>query len=656
MVSLREWVAFGMGLTTAGVGAWAFARTYRPGRIIWIGDNVPVEYKEGETAGTGTYLVEASVVEAVAARAARVVRKGEPRTTFDMVVMLLIGIHRRGVLSFTKTFKYGDFYEVKMLDYKDGHPDWGIKAGEPAPPIRDVLVELAAYGLARPGPSYRSMDAFEGGRPSGTVNLQVSHKAPREIEVEVERQRPSGSYFKVGDSYYADGKFLERMEWIPGSEYDKKTFTLAVPLWKRGKLLFQEMGKTQTLPEQQGGLYLLKGQLTGVDLEDVLTELVELGLVGWGGEWATMPKEESNHKPTGTPKWNPAGKVRSYEGQEFVDEATVRQMLTRLESTRSPDGTFQIVWRGRSLQLRPATVAVAPPNLTNISIPGMHGKVYALGPSSDAAVKALVDEIIVRRLAYRVKDAVARDARRSDLPVGHLFVGGVEMFVDEPFVKAMLARAEGWSLDTNSLSIHLRYGPKAEVYLHPWDMRLGVAPILSGQVGGAYVLELKGPYGTKPDDRFLTQLTNDIIKSGEGERVPAAPPYPIDAPSNPLLPPGHSYVGIDPPLIDGRLAGLLSAEAQRVIVVDFGIDLDMGEAGVIGLRLFSRKVALNLLPEQVGAIFEVDLSRVSPQQPLLFLDLVTSLVEKGEARRVELSPSTVNIKNRSSLTPEASQP
>lgn len=640
MVSLREWVAFGMGLTTAGVGAWAIARTYRPGRILWIGDNVPAEYKEGETAGTGTYLVEASVVEAVAARAARVVRNGEPRTTFDMVVMLLVGIHRRGVLSFTKTLKYGDFYQVEMLeDPKRGLPDWGIKAGEPTPPIRDVLVELAAYGLARPGPSYRSMDAFMGGRPSGTVNFQVARKAPREVEVEVERQRPSGSYFKIGDSYYADGHFLERMEWIPGSDYHEETRTASIPLWKRGKLLFQEVAKARMLPEQQGGLHLLKGgQLIGVDLEDVLTEFVELGLVGWGGEWAAMPKELPAHAPTGTPKWNPSGKIWTHEGQEYVDEATVEQMRTRLETNRSPEGAMLIAWRGRSFQLRPTMV----PIMKGTVVTGK-ARAYALGPSSDPQVMTLADELVHRRLAYRVKHAALRQ-RQSDMPVGHIYVGGDETFVDEPFAKAMHARAEGMSFDSIDQSIHLRFGLKADIYLYPWDMRLGVAPILKDQVGGAYVLELKGPYGMAPSPNFLTQLADEIVAAGEGSRVSSASsPHmsaPIDARSSPLLPPGHIYA-TDPPVLDGRLAGLLSARAYRVALVSHGIDLDMGESGTIGLRLLSLKVGpLNLLPQQVGAAFSVDLSRLSPENPELFTDLVTSLVEMGEAKRVELGSIT----------------
>jgi hypothetical protein len=181
-------------------------------------------------------------------------------------------------------------------------------------------------------------------------------------------------------------------------------------------------------------------------------------------------------------------------------------------------------------------------------------------------------------------------------------------------------------------------------------MRLGIAPILKDQVGGAYVLEIKGPYGMAPSPNFLAQLADEIVAAGEGNRISAAnsqhssdPGYPygpIDARSSPLLPPGHIYT-TDPPILDGRLAGLLSARAYRVALVSHGIDLDMGESGTIGLRLLSLKVGpLNLLPEQVGAAFSVDLSRLSPENPELFSDLVTSLVEMGEAKRVELRSIT----------------
>lgn len=679
MVSIREWVALGMGLTTGGVGVWALARRSRPGQILSIGVEA---HALREAIGPAMYLVQESVVKAVAARAASVARRGKQ----SRVDMLLIGIHRRGVLSFVwaeQAPKYGNLYEVSMLDTERGLPEWGIKPGEPAPNIRDVLVELAAYGLARPGLAFRSYADFMKGKASGPLNLEVVRDAPRVVEVEVERQRPSGSYFKIGDSYYADGRFLERMEWIPGSEYDENTYTTTVPLWKRGKLLFQEMGgKARILPEQQGGLYLLKGELAGVDLEDVLTELVELGLVGWGGEWTTMPKELDSRAPdggvlymTGTPKWNPSGKVRSYEGQEFIDEATLRQMLTRLESTRSPDGTIQITWRGRSLQLRPtATTMSAVPGSHRIeltpgssvarlvsaagSIPGTEGKLYALGPSSDPDVKALVDELILRRLAYRVKEASPR-MRRPDQPVGHIYYGDELRLVDEAFVEAMHVRADGFSFNPNDLSIHLRYGLNGEVYLRPWDLEMGIAPTLVDQVGGAYVLALKGPYGMKPDEKWFSQLVGDIIDSGEGNSLRGTPlivSTEVVAPA----PPGHLYTG-DPPIIDGRLAGLIKPYAERVIVVEFGVDLDLGEVGMISLRLLSQKVgpmlAAGLLPNQVGAAFEVDLSRLSPQHPLWFRDLVTSLVEKGEAKRVEIpAPKTVSVKYRSFLSPEAGQP
>jgi hypothetical protein len=296
-----------------------------------------------------------------------------------------------------------------------------------------VLIELAAYGLARPGLSFQSRAAFERGqgRPLSFEIVQ------REVEVVREAKRPSGSYFKIGEAYYADERFMERLEWIPGSNSDPAGRDVVVPIWKRGKLKFQSLGKAQMFPEQRGGLYLLKPELEGVALEDYLTELVELGLVGWGGEWAEFPTTRSSHRPTGTPEWLPAGRIVRRGDDEHLDAATVAQMLPRLTSQTLPDGSIRVRWRNHQIALRP--------------IPEARGA-YTVR-AADPGVQELLGELILRRVALRpeARDSPSGEPSRAHRSTGHVYNAPSGLtYIDGAFASYLLGRAQGASYQADS--------------------------------------------------------------------------------------------------------------------------------------------------------------------------------------------------------------
>lgn len=602
MPDVRVWAAFGTGLATGVAGAFALTRRRKPGIIIQIG---------------GDFYVQASVIDAVAARAAKVVRKKQD------VEMLLIRVHGRGVLSFKEAAfwadmpRYGKLYQATMLDTDQGLPEFGIRHGEPRSEIRDVLIELAAYGLARPGPWFPSRHEFTTNRAKGAVSFEIEREPPRVVEVEVESRRPSGSYFKIGDSYYADERFLERIEWTTGADIDASSGDVEVPLWRRGKLKFLPMAQARALPEQQGKLYLLRSELVGVELEDLLTELVGLGLVGWGGEWTAFPTQPGDHKPTGTPPWAPAGEVVSYEGEEYVDEATVKQMLTRLPSEQSPyvDGKLRFTWRTHSILLQP---------VESRSVVRMRGQVYSVGRADDPDVQAIVDEMILRRITRR-PDASTSSATTAG-SLGHFYVKENGMTViDAPFAIALRSRAKGYSHERD-LSIRMRFGAEGDIVLQPLDMAQGgLADVLRGQVGEAYVVELK--YTRNP--LFWDRLRDSLVQSGKGQRED------FKVEDEPTAGPGSLYRRESHDIIDGRLAGRLAARAKSVSRVDFGVALDMGEGSIV-LRLLSYRLGPppTSLPDQVGAAFEVDLSGLT--RPALWEEIMGSLVKEGKARRINV--------------------
>ena len=474
-MDVRTIVAFGVGLASGAAGTLALIKRSAPGLIFEIEE--------------GVFYVQAAVMDAVASRAARV--RSKQHTT----EMLLVGLHRRGVLKFrlaewwVDAPRFGKLFLVSMEDMEDGLPEWGVAPGR-TPNIRDVLIEFAAYGLARPGLMFSSRTAFEQG-VGRSLNLEVVRDAPKTVEVEVERRRPGGSYFKAGDTYYADARFLERMEYIPGSESDQRGRDVTVPIWRRGKLKFVAMGQAQVFPEQNSSLYRLEPELVGVELEDLLTELVELGLVGWGGEWRAFPAAMAQHRPTGTPPWIPEGKITSTDDGEYVDDRTVAQVLTRLETEALESGRIRVTWRSHTVELRPTV--------------GSGRKLYHVGPASDPAVKALLDELILRRIARRPDKL---DAPGFEQPViralglgntiGHVYHAPSGLvFVDGAFAERLIQMARGSTYEVDR--IVLRFGEPQQssdyevVVLSPVTKRSGpqLFFLFPDQAGELYDVELK---------------------------------------------------------------------------------------------------------------------------------------------------------------------
>lgn len=619
-MEVRTIVAFGVGVVSGAAGSWAMARRSAPGQIFEI---------------EGTFYVQAAVMNAVASRAARV--KTKTRT----VEMLLVGLHRRGVLTFrlaefwVDAPRYGKLYLVSMQVSEDGLPEWGVPRGQQTPSIRDVLVEFVAYGLARPGLSFASRTAFErgDGRP---LNLEVIRDAPREVEVEVEQRRPGGSYFKVGDIYYADSRFLERMEWIPGSQSDERGHDVAVPIWKRGRLKFLAMGQAQVFPEQNGALYRLEPELVGVDLEDLLTELVELGLVGWGGERAAFPAKRIDHRATGTPGWVPAGKILSHDEGEYIDDRTVAQLLTRLESEALESGRIRIHWRSNTIELRPTV--------------GSGRKLYYVGPTGDPGVKALLDELALRRIASRPDElgqpGLSKPALRPTGlggTVGHVYRAPSGLvFVDGAFAERLIQRARGSTYEADR--IVLRFGEPHQssdydvIALTPVTRRSGpqLFFLFPVQAGELYDVEFV---------RMTPAAWQTIVESSARAGHVREVPFP-QGPSTEART-GHLYSVSDGSgiFVDGAFLILLRAAANKwdvqlggkILSFTFGTAVDGRDGGVVLLRALSTRMGAmpGLFPDQAGDLYEVDLTGM--KFPEVWSDFVAQNLASRKVVRIELT-------------------
>jgi hypothetical protein len=193
-MQIRTIVALGSGHRRRGrrvPGRWPGAE--EPGLIFEIEDK---------------FFVQAAVVEAITARAARVDR------TENTVEMQLI---RRGVLQ----FRVAEF-SVDRPDHVALAPRYGklylvtLQAERAELTVRDVLIELAAYGLARPGQSFTTRTAFERGQ-GRPLSFEI---VPREVEIEREARRPSGSYFRSATRTTPTSDSWSGWRWIPGSDSD----------------------------------------------------------------------------------------------------------------------------------------------------------------------------------------------------------------------------------------------------------------------------------------------------------------------------------------------------------------------------------------------------------------------------------------------------
>lgn len=587
-MEIRTIVAFGMGIAGGAAGVWTLARSRQPGLIFQIEDR---------------FFVQAAVVKAIAARAARV------RTSKNTVEVLLV---RRGVLQFrvaefsVDVPRHGVLYLVSLLE-----------EGPVAPSVRDVLIELAAYGLARPGLAFATRSAFERGQ-GRPLSFEI---VPREVEVEREARRPSGSYFRVGDAYYADERFMERLENIPGAESDAAGRDVTIPIWKRGKLKFQAMGRAQMFPEQRGGLYQIKTELEGTLLEDYLTELVELGLVGWGGEWAEFPTHRSSHPPTGTPPWLPAGRVERRGDEEYLDTVTVAQMVTRLASQNFPDGSLRFLWRNHQIAVRPVDAAKR--------------RFYAV-KADEPGVQALLDELFLRRIAMRPErssiDGPAHEpAVTPGQRTGHVYDAPSGLtYVDGWFAEHLLGRAQGATYETGRMQ--LRFGPVEMLVLTSVVHRTGpqlyfLFPDQDGELYEVDARSMPSPW---------QKLLEESIQSGAARRMP----FPTMPPATRRT--GHVYRTADSKeYIDG--AGLIQVvrnaagwSANNGGSLD--VNLGRGSGGKTGHVVFhplARRVgsAPLGLPDQAGEVYEA----TEPTNPDLWREVVERMIRSGDVVLRELA-------------------
>ncbi len=585
-MQIRTIVALGVGFAGGAAGVWTWTRRKEPGLIFQIEDR---------------FFVQASVVKAIAARAARV------RTSHNTVEIQLV---RRGVLKF------------RVAEFSADVPRHGVlylvslqAEGVPTPTERDVLIELAAYGLARPGLSYISRTAFERGQ-GRPLSFEI---VPREVEVEREARRPSGSYFRVGDAYYADTQFMERLEWIPGSGSDAPGRDVTVPIWKRGKLKFQAVGKAQMFPEQRGGLYLIKPDLEGVALEDYLTELVELGLVGWGGEWAEFPTHKSSHPPTGTPQWLPAGRIERRGEDEHLDAVTLAQMMTRLASQQFPDGSIRFVWRNHQIALR---------------LVDAQRRVYAV-KAEEPGVQALLDELILRRIALRPERKPLETSNKGPRltpakATGHVYGAPSGLiYIDGRFAELLIGRARGASYETGRME--LQFGPAESLVLTSVVHRTGpqLFSLFPDQLGELYEV----------DPRRMMSLWHTIVGESIRDSAVHSMPFPSMPPRTRRM--GHIYRTADSrEYIDGAcLIQVVRNVASWAVNNDGSLLVDLGrgasaEPGHVLLQHLARRVGPTPLglPDQAGEVYEV----TGPKIPDLWRELVDRMIRSRDIELREL--------------------
>ena len=333
----RTWayVAGGAGVVAAAASAWAWTRPRAAGVIHEI---------------AGKYYVDAQVVSDLRGLVpgALAVEPGHYH----------VPLHERGRLSFrVAQTAVGELYEVAL------YPDPGELPG--------VLVELARYGLARPGKRY-------------SVDPTKNTRAPDLILSEALPTHPQGGghYFVVGEKFYADEPFRKTLENFVGADLEADTKSSMIPVYRRGALRVRgPFARFRALPEQVGSLHVIESELTGVTLRDYLIELEHYGLVAWGGEWAQLPTG-INVAAKGTPPRTPRGLVAVRDGGVYGSKPVLDILRTRLPHTGVGD---TLVWRGRTIEPRPSSF-----RFHTLS----EERAYALGEVGDFAA-----ELVLHRMA-----------------------------------------------------------------------------------------------------------------------------------------------------------------------------------------------------------------------------------------------------------------
>lgn len=344
MPSLRIWVW--SPLAAAGMAGGAIAWTSRQaprGKIHKIGKN---------------YLLDA---RAVSELQQRLKWSGDPKTWVEFVVPY------RGVFAATPTNDrpegLGPLFKVTLTPWYDKR--WTVD---------DLMIELVQYGLLEEGSEYARLTA----RPRDlTFRVYTYDRATRWA-------RPAGQYFRVGDTFYIDEPAHALMMNFAKSRYEERDL---INFWRRGGVHASVFSTVRMLPEQVGSLFRLEPHLTGTTLEELLTELVHYGLVGWGGEWELFPAN-IEAEPTGPTSLLDTPPLPLRDGVYFVFSPLVEMIMSRLDVTTHADGRITLHWRGNSYTLdRPIGDGF-----------GSRGWLR-LGREDDRRVQKLVDELVLRRIA-----------------------------------------------------------------------------------------------------------------------------------------------------------------------------------------------------------------------------------------------------------------
>jgi len=238
--------------------------------------------------------------------------------------------------------------------------------------VDDLMIELVQYGLLEEGREYARLTA----RPHAlTFRGYTYERATRWA-------RPAGQYFRVGDTFYVDDPAHALMMNFGKSRYGERDL---INFWRRGLVYASVFSTVRMLPEQVGSLFRLEPHLTGTTLDELLTELVHYGLVGWGGEWELFPAS-LEAEPTGPVSLLDTPPLHLRDGVYFVSAPLVDMLMSRLDVTTHSDGRVTLHWRGKSYPLE-----------RQIGHGYGTGGWLRLGREDD--VQTFVDELVLRRVA-----------------------------------------------------------------------------------------------------------------------------------------------------------------------------------------------------------------------------------------------------------------
>jgi hypothetical protein len=291
--------------------------------------------------------------------------------------------------------------------------------------VEDLVIEWVYLGLALPGQSFPDWPKEQSGRwqpppePLHPTAFDYARKYvnlyPRDLP-----QAPDcsiGHYFKVGEHFYADGKFINTLDGFRGTDFDEDRRRTIVPFWRRGRIELQMESTAKMLPEQVGSLYRIEEHLSSVQLADLLLELEGLSLVYWGGQWPRFPERLPVTPPTG-PGWPVVSKPMEERQPALVFELDgfyLNAEALRRIRTRIPLDGDRFVWQSTPLQLVPRGDSV-----------GKLVRVETLsGGHDDDAIRAFIGQLLLHRIVERME--LPPDARVNTPPDARVTSGSTSV-------------------------------------------------------------------------------------------------------------------------------------------------------------------------------------------------------------------------------------